>query len=316
MQYNEMHTENIADPAALKQAILEQKAARDTLIVAHTYQSPEVLEIADITGDSFALSKAARDVPHSRVLMCGVRFMAETVKILSPQKQVILSHSQAGCPMAEQLDPEAVRRYRQEHPNHAVCAYVNTTAQLKALADVCVTSSSAVRIVRQIPQTDILFIPDRNLGAYVQQMVPEKRLHFMTGFCPVHNAVTPAQIEAAKAAHPGAKVAIHPECPPQTVALADMAGSTKEIIDYALGIDEDVIFVTEKGVCDELSLKYPHRGFYQLEPSLLVCHDMKKTTLQQVYAALTGQGGEEIFLDEELMQQARGSIEAMLRYGG
>ena len=304
------------DTQQLKQAIMREKEKGGVLILAHTYQEPDVLEIADIVGDSYALCKAAQNVPQNKVLMCGVRFMAETVKILSPEKEVLLSHADAGCPMAEQLDPEEVRRYREAYPDHVVCAYVNTTAQLKALADVCVTSSSAVEIVSRIPQEDILFIPDKNLGAYVQAMLPQKRIHLMDGCCPVHNAITPQMIEDARRAHPGAKVAIHPECPYEAVRLADVAGSTKEILDFIHSGDDAVIIATERGVYEALVRQYPNRALYQLEPELLTCHDMKKTTLQGVYDALTGKGGQTIELDGQLLSAARGSIENMLRYGG
>lgn len=304
------------DTQQLKHAIMEEKKKGGVLILAHTYQDPDVLDIADIVGDSYALSKAAQNVPQNKVLMCGVRFMAETVKILSPEKEVLLSHADAGCPMAEQLAPDDVRRYREEHPDHAVCAYVNTTAQLKALADVCVTSSSAVEIVSRIPQEDILFIPDKNLGAYVQAMLPQKRIHLMDGYCPVHNAITAQMIKDARRAHPGAKVAIHPECPYEAVRLADVAGSTKEILDFIHSGDDAVIIATERGVYDALVRQYPGRALYQLEPELMTCHDMKKTTLQGVYDALTGKGGKTIELDGHLLAAARGSIENMLRYGG
>ncbi|MCI9274136.1 MAG: quinolinate synthase NadA [Clostridiales bacterium] len=300
----------------LKQAVLTEKSRQGVLILAHTYQSPDVLEIADITGDSFALSKAAREVKEQRVLMCGVRFMAETVKIVSPEKEVILSHSGAGCPMAEQIDPREVEAYRQEHPDHAVCAYINTTAELKAVSDVCVTSSSAVDIVSRIPQKDVLFLPDKNLGSYVAKRVPEKNIHLMNGFCHVHNGIRPEHILKARQQHPGAKVAIHPECPADAVALADMAGSTKEIIDYALSCEDEIIFATERGVYDALSLRFPHRNFHQLEPQLMTCVNMKKTTLQGVYDALTGKSGEVILMDEPLRRAASVSIENMLRYGG
>ena len=300
----------------LKQAVFEEKKKQGVLILAHTYQSPDVLEIADITGDSFALSKAAQKIEADRVLMCGVRFMAETVKILSPDKEVILSHSGAGCPMAEQIAPKTVEQYRKEHPDHAVCAYINTTAELKALADVCVTSSSAVEIVSRIPQKDILFIPDKNLGSFVKQKVPQTNIHLMDGYCHVHNGIRPEHILQCQQQHPGAKVAIHPECPADAVALADMAGSTKEIIEYALNTEDDIIFATERGVYDELSLRYPNRNFYQLEPEMMTCVNMKKTTLQGVYDALTGRGGEVIVMEESLLSAARASIENMLRYGG
>lgn len=300
---------------ALIDAVLAEKKKTNTLILAHTYQAPEVLAVADLTGDSFALAKAAETLEAPRVLLCGVRFMAETLKILSPEKEVLLSHPDAGCPMAEQIDPKEVEAYRKAHPDHGVCAYVNTTAQLKALADVCVTSSSAVSIVRKLPYQDILFLPDKNLGSFVADAVPEKTIHLMNGYCPVHNEITAQDILDAKAAHPGAKVAIHPECPREAVALADMIGSTKAIIDYVNTREDDVILVTERGVYDNLVLQHPNRNLYQLCPEKMTCADMKKTTLQDVYDALTGKGGEVITLDEALRLKALGSITNMLQYG-
>ena len=251
-----------------------------------------------------------------RVLLCGVRFMAETVKILSPEKTVILAHPRAGCPMAEQIDPGRVKTFRAENPGAAVCAYINTTAALKAQADVCVTSSTAVKIVSRLPQKDILFIPDKNLGAYVQSQLPEKNILLWDGFCYVHNGVRPEMILKLKAEHPGAKVALHPECRPDCVALADMVGSTKAIIDYALSTDDEIILVTERGVCDKLSRDHSNRKFYQLEEDLLTCMNMKLTTLQQVADALAGRGGEEIVMEESLRLAAKRPIDAMLRYGG
>lgn len=300
---------------ALIDAVLAEKKKTNTLILAHTYQAPEVLAVADLTGDSFALAKAAETLEAPRALLCGVRFMAETLKILSPEKEVLLSHPDAGCPMAEQIDPKEVEAYRKAHPDHGVCAYVNTTAQLKALADVCVTSSSAVSIVRKLPYQDILFLPDKNLGSFVADAVPEKTIHLMNGYCPVHNEITAQDILDAKAAHPGAKVAIHPECPREAVALADMIGSTKAIIDYVNTREDDVILVTERGVYDNLVLQHPNRNLYQLCPEKMTCADMKKTTLQDVYDALTGKGGEVITLDEALRLKALGSITNMLQYG-
>ena len=300
----------------LTAAVLALKKEQDAVILAHTYQRPEVLAVADITGDSFMLSKAAQKLSQRKVLLCGVRFMAETVKILSPEKEVVLSHAEAGCPMAEQIDPKDVAAYREEHPDHAVCAYINTTAELKAVCDVCVTSSSAVEIVSKLPQKDVLFLPDKNLGSFVQKALPQKRVHLMNGCCYVHNAIRPEMIEACKKQHPDAKIAIHPECPADAVALCDMAGSTKEIIEYAKREEGPVVFATERGVYDELSLLFPSRTFYQLQPELMNCQDMKKTTLKGVYDALCGVAGEVISLDEDLRLKAKKSIDNMLRLGG
>lgn len=300
----------------LAQKIRQIKEQKGITILAHTYQCPEVIALADITGDSFKLSAAAQELDCGTVVMCGVRFMAETVKILSPEKRVILASAAATCPMAEQILPERVRAFRAENPDVAVCAYINTTAALKAECDVCVTSSSAVRIVRQIDAKRILFIPDQNLGAFVAKEVPEKEFILWDGYCPVHHQITAKDVLDAKAACPGGLVAMHPECPPDAVALADMVGSTADIIRFIKQADHPVIVATERGVVDSLTLQYPEKTLYQLRPDKLVCQDMKMTTLEELARAVSGEGGAEITLDEELRLRAKKSIDAMLRYGG
>ena len=300
----------------LREAILRQKAERRVTILAHTYQTPDILAVADITGDSFKLSEAAAGLDCDTVLVCGVRFMAETVKILSPEKRVVLPAPRATCPMAVQIAPERLAAFREENPHVCVCAYINTTAELKALSDVCVTSSSAVRIVRALPEQDILFIPDQNLGAFVKAQVPEKNIMLWDGCCPTHHSITAADVERAKAEHPGAALAVHPECQPAVLAHADFIGSTSAIIDYCLKHDGDVIIGTERGVTDWLHEQYPDRGFYQLRADKLTCENMKYTTLQGVYDALTGVGGAEIELPEALRLAAKKSIDRMLQYGG
>lgn len=304
------------DVLKMKKEIMKLKKEKGIAILAHTYQAPDILDIADIKGDSFALSKAAAEIDAESVLVCGVRFMAETVKILSPEKKVILSHKDASCPMAEQILPKRVRDYKRENPHVLVCSYVNTTAALKAESDVCVTSSSAVKIVKALDAKDILFIPDKNLGAYVKARVPEKNIILWDGYCPVHNEVTAEDILEAKRKNPGAKVIMHPECPPEAAELADMLGSTASILDYAQSTDYDIILVTEKGVCDWLTREYPDRRFIQLAPEKLVCEDMKKTRLEDVYNVLNGIGGDIVEMDEQLRVSAKRSIENMLKYGG
>ena len=300
----------------LSEQVLQLKRQKNTVILAHTYQNPEIIEVADITGDSFKLAAAVRELDCERVVMCGVRFMAEAVKILSPEKQVILAGAAATCPMAEQIPPERVRAYKQENPDVTVCAYINTSAALKAECDVCVTSSSAVRIVRQLDALRILFIPDKNLGAYVAAQVPEKEIVLWDGYCPVHNQITGQDVASARDAHPGALVAMHPECPPEAVALADMVGSTAEIIHFIETTDRPVIVATERGVVDGLSIRYPEKTLIQLCPHKLVCEDMKLTTLQGLVLALKGEGGLTVELEEGLRLRAKKSIDAMLRYGG
>ncbi len=301
----------------LKQAIMQAKKDTGTLVLAHTYQDPDIIDIADISGDSFALSKAAAKMPEvRRVLLCGVRFMADTVKILSPEKEVVLSHRKATCPMAEQISPERVRAFRQENPDVCVCAYINTSTELKAECDVCVTSSTAVKIVSSLPSKKVLFIPDQNLGSYVAKFVPEKEIILWDGCCPTHHSVSVKDVQDAKAKHPGAKIAVHPECRKEVVALCDFIGSTSEIINYCKSVSDDVVIATEKGVCDKLSRDYPERGFFQLAPTKLVCPNMKMTTLQNVYDAILGNFGDVIEIEEELRLKAKRSIDNMLKYGG
>jgi len=298
----------------LQKEILALKKEKNAAIVAHSYQSPEILEIADVTGDSFALSVAATKLDAPTVLMCGVGFMADTVKILSPEKTVLLAKEEATCPMAEQISPERVLEYKKEHPDHAVVAYVNTTTELKAVADVCVTSSSALEIVKKLPQKDILFIPDKNLGSYVKKMLPEKNITLWNGMCPIHGMITEEEALKVIEAHPEATVLMHPELPAEVLRHADVAGSTAAIINYALNHDEPCIIGTEKSICDYLSLQRPEQKFYLLSKNL-ICPDMRLTTLLDVKKALNGTGGREIVLDEELRLKAKHAIDEMIRLG-
>ncbi len=291
------------------------KEKTGTLILAHTYQPPEIIELADITGDSFALAKKSLSAGAKRVIMCGVRFMAESVKILSPETTVILPAPEATCPMAEMISPDRVREYKKNNPEARVVAYINTTAALKAECDVCVTSSSALKIVEQLDAPEILFIPDKNLGSFVRDSFPDKNIVLWDGYCPIHAQISEEDVLKAKALHPDALLAIHPECAPEAVRHADMAGSTAEIIDFALASDKPVIIGTEKGVADYLIPKYPEKSFYYLCPDKLVCRDMKYVTPEKVLAALKGEGGEEIELDRQLIEKALHPINEMLRLG-
>lgn len=297
------------------QAIARYKASHHAVIAAHTYQAPEIQAVADIVGDSYALAKKAAATDAETVIMCGVRFMAEGIKILSPDKRVILAEPNADCPMARQIAPERVVKFRQENPDAAVVAYINTTAELKAVCDVCVTSSSAVRIVKALPQKRVLFIPDQNLGAFVRRQVPEKEIITWDGYCPVHHALTAADVLAAKVQYPQAKVAMHPECRPEAVALADMVGSTADIISYIHSTQTEILVATERGVVDKFGPEYPDR-LHQLCGETLTCTDMKLTTEASLSAIMEGRGGEEITLSPALLRDARRSLENMLKYGG
>jgi len=301
--------------ASLQAGILRLKRETDTCILAHSYQAREILEIADISGDSFALSQAAAKQPHKNMLMCGVRFMAETVKLLAPEKTVRLCNPKAGCPMAEQFGRAALEAIKSQYPDHTIVAYINTTAELKTLCDVCVTSSSAVKIVRALPNKNILFIPDSNLGAYVASQVPEKNIVLLQGGCPIHAAVTADEARAAKAAHPGALLLVHPECTPEVVALAEYIGSTAGIMQYAKASSAgEYIIGTESSIAEHLQYECPDKRFYPLSPGLL-CPDMKLTTLPDVLLALRGKGGEVIELDDYILREARKCIDKMIAMG-
>lgn len=299
----------------LQDEILRLKKENDLCILAHAYQSHEILEVADYTGDSYGLSVQAAKAPNKNVLMCGVRFMAETVKILSPEKRVLLSNPGAGCPMAEQLDTELLQSLKDNNPDYTVVAYINTTSELKTLCDVCVTSSSAVKIVKNIDNDKILFVPDCNLGAWVAEQVPEKEFKFVHGGCPTHLRMSALNVKKARALHPDARLLVHPECLAEVSKEADYIGSTTGIMDYARkSNDKEFIIGTENSILQHLQFECPDKKFYPLSKDC-VCHNMKLTTLMDVYNCVKGTGGEEITLDEDVRVKALKCINTMLTLG-
>ena len=299
----------------LQDEIIHLKKEKDICILAHAYQSHDIWEVADYVGDSYGLSVQAAKAAQSTVLMCGVRFMAETVKILSPQKRVLLSNSNAGCPMAEQMDVELISGVKKMYPDYTVVAYINTTSELKTICDVCVTSSSAVQIVKNIENKNILFIPDCNLGKWVADQVPEKNIKLLHGGCPTHVRMSKRDVEKARKAHPDALLLVHPECLPEVSELADYRGSTTGIMDYAKKSDaKEFIIGTENSIVQHLQFACPDKQFYPLSRDC-VCHNMKLTTLGDVYQCVKGTGGEEIKLDEEVRIKAKCCIDTMLELG-
>ena len=299
----------------LQDEIIRLKKEKDICILAHAYQSHDLWEVADYVGDSYGLSVQAAKAAQSTVLMCGVRFMAETVKILSPQKRVLLSNSNAGCPMAEQMDVELISGVKKMYPDYTVVAYINTTSELKTICDVCVTSSSAVQIVKNIENKNILFIPDCNLGKWVADQVPEKNIKLLQGGCPTHVRMSKRDVEKARKAHPDALLLVHPECLPEVSELADYRGSTTGIMDYAKKSDaKEFIIGTENSIVQHLQFACPDKQFYPLSRDC-VCHNMKLTTLGDVYQCVKGTGGEEIKLDEEVRIKAKRCIDTMLELG-
>lgn len=299
----------------MQDEIIRLKKQNNICILAHAYQRQDVWEVADYIGDSFGLSQKAAEVEASAVVMCGVRFMAETVKILSPQKNVILANPDAGCPMADQMDAELIAQLKESFPEHTVVAYINTTAELKAICDVCVTSSSAVKIIKNIKNDKILFVPDCNLGDWTAKQLPEKEIRLVHGGCPTHLRITKKDVERIRSRHPDAKILMHPECHPSVVTLADFVGSTTEIMSFAEnGKDREYIIGTENSIVEHLQFKCPEKAFYPLSGDC-VCHNMQLTTLNDVYRAVKGEGGEQIKTRKELIASARKCIDEMLRLG-
>lgn len=300
----------------MQEEILRLKKEKDFCILAHAYQTHDIVEIADFVGDSFGLSQQAQNAPQKNILMCGVRFMAETAKILSPEKRVLLSHPNAGCPMAEQLTLDELKKLREQYPDHAVVAYINTTSELKTLCDVCVTSASALKIVKQIPQKKIIFIPDCNLGSWIAEQVPEKEFVFIEGGCPIHTRITEKDVLRAREQHPEALILVHPECISDVTKHADFAGSTTAIMSYVAKSDaKEFVIGTDNSIVSHLSFDFPDKKFYKLS-KICVCHDMRLTTLADVYNCLNDNGGEEIVLDEQVREGAKRCIDNMLSYGG
>lgn len=299
----------------IQEKILKLKKEKDVCILAHSYQAHEILEIADFTGDSYKLSVDASRVGNKNIIMCGVRFMAETCKILSPDKNVYLPQPNAGCAMADQMDKQLISQVKQMYPDYTVVAYINTTAELKTICDVCVTSSSAVKIVNNIENKNILFIPDCNLGSFVAKNCPDKNIKLLNGGCPIHACVNTDDVKKAKALHPDAELLVHPECVPEVAAMADYVGSTSGIMNYAeKSSKKEFIIGTEISIAEHLQYKCPDKNFYGLSLKL-ICPNMKSTTLVDVCNCLEGKGGAEIVLDDKTIADAKKCIDEMIRLG-
>lgn len=300
----------------LQDKIIALKKERDVCVLAHAYQSHDIWEVADYVGDSYGLAVQASKAPQKTILMCGVRFMAETCKILSPEKKVLLANPIAGCPMAMQLDKAGALRLKEKYPGLPLVAYINTTASLKTVTDVVVTSSSAVKIIRSMPEKEIIFVPDCNLGGWIQEQMPDKKLHMMKGGCPTHMRMGAASVAEARRLHPNALLLVHPECLKEVTDQADYVGSTTGIMKYAEESPErEFIIGTESSIVQHLQFKCPDKKFYLLSKEC-VCHNMKMTTLMDVYGAVAGTAGDEILLDDETVRDARKCIDRMIELGG
>lgn len=300
----------------IQDEILRLKKEQNVCILVHAYQSHDIWEVGDYVGDSYGLSVQAAESDADTVIMCGVRFMAETVKILSPEKRVILANPGADCPMAQQMDGTMVRQMKERNPGYAAVCYVNTTSELKTACDACVTSSSALKIVRAMPQKDILFIPDCNLGSWIAKQLPEKNFKFFRGGCPTHMRVNGKKAKAVKAQYPNALLLVHPECLADVTEQADYVGSTTGIMNYAKKSDaKEFIIGTENSIVQHLQFECPDKIFHPLSTEF-VCHNMKLTTIMDVYGCLAGTAGEEITLPEDVMAGARRCLDTMVELGG
>lgn len=284
------------------ESVLDQikrlKKEKNAVILAHYYVNDEVQDIADYIGDSYYLSKKATEVSEQVIVFCGVSFMGESAKILNPDKLVLMPDNLANCPMAHMADIDYIEKLRKEYDDLAVVCYINSTAELKVHSDVCVTSSNALKIVKALPNKNIFFIPDENLGRYIASLVPEKNFIFNDGFCHVHKSITKENVLKAKKAKPDALVLVHPECTMDVLDLADYIGSTSGIIDYATNSDaKEFIICTEMGVLHQLTLKNPDKKFYSVGIRQF-CPNMKKVTLEKVRDVLINENNAVAVSDE------------------
>ena len=288
--------------------LLQEKNA---VLIVHYYERPEIQQIADILGDSLALSIAAARTQADVIVFAGVHFMAETAALVSPEKTVLLPRLEAGCPLADMITPEQLAQARKEHPEAAVVAYVNSTAATKALSDICCTSANAVKIVNSlIEYREVLMVPDGNLARYTAGLTDKKIIPW-TGYCPVHHFLMPADVERAKALHPGAPFAAHPECRPEVLAMADFVGSTAGIIRFAATSPErEIILGTEEGVIAKLKQESPDKTFIPASDTL-ICKTMKMTTLEDILASLLEMKNV-IRVPEEIRIPAKRAVDRML----
>lgn len=296
----------------IQDEIKKLKEEKDFVIMAHYYVDGEVQAIADYVGDSYYLAKVATKIENKNILFAGVSFMGESAKLLNEEKHVYMADDTADCPMAHMVDIEKIEQVKKEYDDVAVVCYVNSTAEIKAHSDVCVTSSNAIKVVKNIKEKRIFFIPDNNLGHYVAKQVPEKEFIFHDGFCHVHKSIEADLVLKAKEAHPNALVLTHPECTEDVLEISDFIGSTSQIIDFATDSDkEEFIVCTEMGIFYELGEKNPNKKFYSVAHRQF-CPNMKKISLEKVKAVMENPENE-VILDKELSENARKPLEIMLK---
>jgi quinolinate synthase len=297
---------------SLLQDIERLKKEKNAVVLAHTYQPGEIQDVADFVGDSYGLSVEATKVSADIIVFCGVRFMAETAAILNPSRKVILAEPDAGCPMADMINDEELRELKEKYPDYIVMCYVNSTAEIKALSDVCCTSSNAVTIAKRLPpDKGIIFVPDMHLGSVVQEQTGRK-MYLWDGFCPTHLRIIPSMIMRARTEYPDAIIMIHPEAEHDCRVLADKVLSTGQMCDFVKNSDHRVfVIATELGILHTLRKENPEKTFIPLSDELL-CPNMKKGKLENVKRALEGTYGEVIKLDRDIASKALVSLKKML----
>ncbi len=296
----------------LVEEIKRLKEEKNAIILAHSYQNIEIDEVADFVGDSLYLSRRAKDTNADIIVFAGVYFMAQTAKIISPEKKVLLPNLNAGCLMADMINHEQMVKFKEPYPSTPVVCYINSTAEVKAECDICCTSSNALEIVKSLNTRRVLFIPDANLGKWVESKLDGVEVITYDGNCPVHNNIDIQDILDARKKYPNAKILIHPECKPEVSKLGDYVGSTSGIIDYVKAHnDKQYVIVTEKGVADRLKRDYPDREFILIKNDML-CESMKLTTLEEIKYSLEHEVNE-ITLDEDVRLKSAGCIERMLK---
>lgn len=302
----------LRDKNKLIEKILELKKKRKAIILAHNYQPPEIQDVADLRGDSLELSLKASQTDAEIIVFCGVSFMAETAKIVSPEKIVLLPVKEVPCEMADMITAEDVKRLKERYPDAPVVTYVNSTAEIKALSDICCTSANAVKVVGSLPNKRVIMLPDMNLARYVQRFYPEKEIIYFEGFCPFHHLLTPEEVKEIKDKHPKALFIAHPECRPEVIDLADKVASTSGMLRLARELPHrEFIIGTEVGLLYPLRKENPEKVFYHPAPEKMLCPSMKKIDLEILLEALEN-FKHQITLDEGIRQRAFRAVKRML----
>ena len=292
--------------------IKKLKREKNAVILAHCYQNIEIDEVADYVGDSLYLSQMAAKTEANIIIFAGVYFMAQVAKILNPNKKVILPNLKAGCEMADMINLQQLKQFKSKHPNIPTVCYINSTAEVKSECDICCTSSNATKIVESLKSEKVLFLPDRNLGKWVEKQLNNVEVITYNGCCPIHDKLNPQGIKETKLLYPGAILLAHPECREEFSSQADYVGSTTGIINYVKNSNENkFIIATEKGVIDRLQRDYPNKQFYSIYDKPSVCNSMKLNTLSDIYYALKNETPE-IKVDSDLAKKALNCIEKML----